>query len=159
MNITITLSNHGNFGEWVLVSLYAYSSSNNTIVLIGSKTAFVPVGGNPTVAMNWTTTNVPYYGNYKLQATVGAVQNENHLADNEFIDSGFNVTGVGDITSKAFLVPDRDVKAPDVSLVSSKYGAKTGEALYDPNCDLNGDLRILAQDVSRISSLFGTHYP
>jgi len=159
MNISVTLSNHGDYGEWVFVSLYAYSSSNNTILLIGNALAYVTVGGNPTVAMNWTTTNVPYYGNYRLQATVGAVQNENHLADNEFIDSGFNVTGVGDITSKAFLVPDRDVKAPDVSLVSSKYGAKTGEALYDPNCDLNGDLRILAQDVSRISSLFGTHYP
>jgi hypothetical protein len=159
MNISVTLSNHGDYGEWVFVSLYAYSSSNNTIVLIGSALAYVTAGGNPTVGMNWTTTNVPYYGNYTLQATVGAVQNENHLADNEFIDSGFNVTGVGDITSNAFLVPDRVVLVQDVSSASSKYGSATGQALYNPNCDLNGDGKILVQDVSRICSLYGTRYP
>ena len=159
MDNTVTLSNDGDFGEFVDVSLYAYSSSNNTIALIGRKTIFVPVGGSPTVTMNWTSTNVPWYGNYTLVATVSAVQNENNLANNEFIDSGLVVTGFCDITSRTFLVPDRKVDVTDVSFVASRFGSKAGDGRYHPNCDLNEDGKIDAKDVSPVAQAYGTKYP
>jgi hypothetical protein len=159
MYVNVTLSNHGDYDEWVEVSLYAYSSSNNTIVLVGNDTIFVPAGYYRYTPFVWTTTNVPWYGNYSLQATVRAVQYENNLMDNEFLDSGFNVTGVGDITGRSFLVPDRQVTAPDVAFAASRYGSLTGQALYDPNGDITGDYKIDVKDVAKIASLYGTRYP
>jgi hypothetical protein len=159
MDITVTLSNHGDSDEMVDVSLYAYSSQNNTIVLIGSKTAFVSKGTNPTVSWNWTSTMVPWYGNYTLHATAAAVQNENNLADNEFIGGGLVVSGFCDIASRVWLTPDRKVLAEDVSFVSSRFGAKTGDGRYHPNADLNGDYKINAIDVSPVSARYGTKYP
>jgi hypothetical protein len=159
--INITLSNHGDFDETVEVTLYAYSSPNNTMVIVGNAVVTINKGTAPVVSITWTSTNVPWYGNYTLHATIGPVQDENNLTDNEFIDSGLVVTGLGDISSIAEpYSPDRKVNVVDVALVASKYGAKANDPTsnYDPNADIDCNYKIDVRDVSPVASVYGTKY-
>jgi hypothetical protein len=150
--ITITLSNHGNFPETVEVTLYAYSSSNNTMVLIGNRTVTVNPGTTPVVSMTWTSTNVPYYGNYTLHATIGPVQDENNLIDNEFTDNGFLITGLGDVNG------DRKCDMKDIGSIAKGFGTHSGDRWYYPNYDINCDYKIDMKDVGMAARYFGTYY-
>lgn len=151
--ITVTLSNHGNFVETVEVTLYAYSSSNNTIVVVGNVTVTINPGAAPVVSITWTSTNVPYYGNYTLYASIGPVQDEDYLLDNEYVDSGLLVTGVGDVTG------DRKCDGKDIALISKAFGTLVGQPLYNPNADINCDYKVDGKDIAIASKKFGTIYP
>jgi WD40 repeat protein len=151
--INITLSNHGNYFETVEVTLYAYSSPNNTMVVVGNASVTIAPGTNPVISITWNSTNVPYYGNYTLYATIGPVRNENNLTDNEFIDSGLVVTGVGDVSG------DRTVNIVDVSLAAKAFGTVPGNPRYNPNADINCDYTINIVDVSIAAKNFGKNYP
>jgi len=156
--INITLSNHGDFDETVEVTLYAYSSSNNTMIVVGNETVTILKGTNPVVSITWTSTKVPYYGNYTLHATIGPVQDENNLTDNEFVDSGLMITGVGDING------DRKVDVKDVYAVGKCFGTTIDGPnppgrVYDPNCDINCDYKIDTKDYYIPCKWYGTVYP
>jgi hypothetical protein len=150
--INITLSNHGSFTETVEVTLYAYSSSNNTMRVVGNVTVTIAPGTAPVVSIDWFSTNVPYYGNYTLLATIGPVQDENNLADNEFIDSGLVVTGMGDING------DRKCELKDIYAVAKAYNSYPGQPKYDPNCDINCDYKIELKDYYTVSKAYGKNY-
>jgi hypothetical protein len=154
--INITLSNDGDYAETVDLTLYAYSSSNNTMIVAATSSFVLAVGAHPTVTMWWNSTNVPYYGNYTLIAIVGAVQDENNLTNNEFVDSGLLITGVGDIAPNP---PDRWTDIRDVSKVSKGYGQNAGQPLYQPDCDFNCDGIVDIRDVTVPSKKYGTYYP
>jgi WD40 repeat protein len=152
--IKVELSNHGNYTEIVEVTLYAYSSSTNTIVVVGSvfMNPFLP--GTGVWLITWFVPSwLPYYGNYTLHATIGPVQDENYLVDNEFIDSGLLVTGPGDITG------DRKVDGKDVAIISKGYGSITGQPKYAPNGDINCDYKIDGKDLAVVSKNYGKTYP
>jgi hypothetical protein len=150
--INITLSNHGDFTETVEVTLYAYSASNNTIVVAGNVTVTIAPGTSPVVSITWNSTNVPYYGNYTLYATIGPAQDEINVADNEFIDSGLVITGVGDING------DRKCDLKDVYAVAKAYGSYAGWPKYDPNCDINCDYKIDLKDYYITTKNYGKVY-
>lgn len=150
--INVTLSNDGDFTETAEVGLYAYSSSNNTLVLIGKKTVTIVPGTNPVISMTWNSTNVPFYGNYTLYATIGPVANEIDVYDNQFTDSGLFITGVGDLNT------DRKCDMKDISAVAKAFGSNAGDARYHPNLDLNCDGKIDMKDISTVAKKFGAVY-
>jgi hypothetical protein len=150
--INITLSNHGSFTETVEVTLYAYSFSNNTIRVAGNVTVTIAPGANPVVSITWASTNVPYYGNYTLYATIGPVQDENYLVDNEFVDYGLVITGLGDVNG------DRKCDLKDVYAVAKAYGGVAGDSKYDPNCDINCDYKVDLKDYYITTKNYGKVY-
>jgi hypothetical protein len=151
--INITLSNHGDFIETVEVRLYAYSPSNNTLVLVGNITVTINPGTNPIVSMDWNSTNVPYYGNYTLYATIGPVQDEINVYDNEFIDCNFLIVGLGDID------PNRWVEMKDIRPIAKAFDKYPGDPVYHPNCDLNCDYYIDMKDLRPAAKAFNAVYP
>jgi hypothetical protein len=150
--ITVTLSNRGNYPETVEITLYAYSSSNNTLRVCGNTTVIIQPRTAPVVSIDWLSTSVPYYGNYTLCATIGPVQDENNLVDNEFIDSGLVVTGVGDING------DRKCDLKDVLAVALVYGSSTGQPKYHPDLDIVCDYKIDLKDYMVTALNYGKNY-
>jgi len=151
--ITITLSNHGDYTETVEVTLYAYSSSNNTLIVINNTVVTITPGATPIISIDWLVPAwLPYYGNYTLHAVIGPVQDENYLVDNGFIDSGLLVTGPGDITG------DRKVDGKDVAIVAKGFGTVSGQSKYAPNGDITCDYKIDGKDVAIVSKNYGKIY-
>jgi len=151
-DITVTLSNHGDYTETVEVTLYAYSSSNNTIAFCGNKTVTIAPGATPSINITWTSTNVPYYGTYILHATIGPVQDENNLVDNEFIDQGILITGVGDIDG------NRKVEIKDIAAIAKAFGSRAGQPAYHPNLDIDCNYKIEVKDIAISAKYFGKVY-
>jgi hypothetical protein len=152
--INITLSNHGGFTETVEVTLYAYSSTNNTMIVAGNSVVTIAPGTAPIISITWNVSStVPYYGNYTLHATIGPVQDENNLTDNEFIDTGLVVTGPYDVNG------DRKVNLVDVFNVALAFGSKAGDAAYKPDLDVNCDYKINLVDYFNTALRFGRNYP
>ncbi|RLC79248.1 MAG: hypothetical protein DRJ03_23830 [Chloroflexi bacterium] len=54
---------------------------------------------------------------------------------------------------------DGTVDIMDVVYVTSRYGAREGDALYDPNSDLNGNKEIDICDVVAVTAQYGKDFP
>jgi hypothetical protein len=157
-NISITLSNHGDYTETVEVTLYLYSAANNTMVLANSTVVTIAPGAAPVVNLDWNVLAwVPYYGNYTLHAIIGPVSDENNLTDNRYIDSGLVVTGLCDINGDR-KVNLADTFAIDLAFGSTPTNAASNGAPYRPNLDWNCDYKINLQDSFKAHLLFGTNY-
>lgn len=154
--INVTLSNHGNFTETVEVTLYAYSSQNNTMVVVGSQVVTIAPGATPVVGFIWTPTNVPYYGNYTMVAAIGPVQDENDLVDNEVTDGGLVVVGAGDVK---WWDGGRIVDLYDALYFAGTFNKRPWDPEYVQGNDIKSDKWIDIYDAIVLAGNYNRSYP
>jgi WD40 repeat protein len=153
--ITIAANNNGDFAETVEITLYAYSSATNAMIVINTTIVVIPAhAALKAISLYWQVPSwLPYYGNYTLYLTVSAVSVENNLVDNEFIDSGLVVTGPGDVTG------DRKCDGKDVAVLSRGFDKIPGDPKYSPDGDVIWSLKIDGKDIAVVSKYFDSKYP
>lgn len=142
MNISITVTNKGDFPETFEVILYA----NETEI----ETKEIALQDDASSALTFTWNTAGYgKGNYILSAYAQPVQGEIKIADNLFIDNWVKVAIVGDVNV------DGTVDIYDLIMVATSFGSRIGDQTYNPNTDINNDGTIDIYDLIIVASHFG----
>ena len=139
--IDVQATNKGNRIETVNLTIHI----NTTII---TQTINLTLGTkNITFTIN--TTNWAK-GSYTLNAYAWPVPDENNTDDNNLTYNGIIIITVPGDTDG-----DRDIDIYDIVRLASVYGAKKGEARYNPNCDIDGNNEINIYDVVIATSRYG----
>lgn len=142
VNISVAIMNQGDFTENFNVTTYANTTTIQTInVTLASENFTIITFMCNTIGMT--------KGNYTISASASIVPNETETADNALIDGWVYVGLPGDVDA------DGDVDIYDIVLITSVYGSKRDESLYNPNVDINDDGTINIYDVVIATSRYG----
>jgi hypothetical protein len=145
-NISITLMNKGDFTETFNVTV------NASMTVLASQRITLESGSIISIMLTWNTTDFAK-GNYTISATA-MLLGENNPDDNTFISPVIvQVAMPGDVHT------DGDIDIYDIVLITSVYGSKKGEQLYNPNVDINGDGTINIYDIAIAISRYGEKDP
>ena len=144
VDIDVTIENQGSDEATFNVSLYW----NDTI--IGTFTNITLTGLNSlTISFTWNTSGWTK-GVYIISAHASLVPGETNTDDNTLIyDRAVIITVPGDTDG------DRDIDIYDIVRLASVYGAKRGEARFNPNCDIDSNGEINIYDVVIATSGYG----
>jgi len=143
--IRVQAENKGNRLETVNVTVYVNTSIITQTVNLTIGTTIITFTLNTT---GWTK------GNYTINAYAWPVPGETQTKDNTFTYEGFiKITVPGDTDG------DRDIDIYDIVRLASIYGAKKGEARFNPNCDIDGNDVINIYDVVIATSRYGYKEP
>jgi len=163
LNVTVTVSNEGDFAENANVKLWAQNSTDT--FLVNENNIGTTPGTLTDITMQWDTTGFAK-GNYTLFATVDIVYNEIDVYDNNLVDGTVIVSYPGDISGPEG-VPDGLVDIDDVGFVALRYGSYPGHDVglgWDPLADITGpegvpDDLIDIDDVMFIALRYGQYDP
>jgi len=142
VSISVTVENQGSLAETVAVTVY-YDANT-----IGTQGATLNAGTLRALEFTWNTTGVPK-GTYTISANVSVVPGETDLADNNYIDGVVTVTIAGDVDG------DNDVDSMDLFTLAAVYGTKTGDPLYNSECDFDDDGDIDSMDLFTLAANYG----
>jgi ABC-type transport system substrate-binding protein len=157
VDIKVTVENQGGQSETFNLLLKANDS------IVQTEPVSISVGSSMIVAFTWNTSGWAK-GNYTISAEA-SIAIDIDPADNNLTGGWIVVSMVGDIRDRYGGPPDGKCTAPDVSYISSLYGAKYPDPKYDPDCDQTSrnygvpDWQITAPDVSLVSSHYGAVDP
>jgi hypothetical protein len=126
-NITVGLSNVGDYNEMVTYHVYAGSWDNE----IWSETVILHAGEYNEFTFPWNTTG--YYGTYTLWVTVDPIEG----------------TAVGDFNY------DGSVDSSDLGMMGAAWGSFEGDTNWNPICDLNLDGTIDSSDLGALGAHWG----
>jgi hypothetical protein len=149
-DLTAMVANLGGYDETFNVTLYANQTA------FGVQMVMLPVGNSTTLAFIWNTTGYAY-GNYTIKAVADTLPDETSVSDNTLTDGTVYVGIVGDINA------DHKVDMKDISMVAKAFGAKPGDARWNPNADMTGptrgvpDGKVDMRDISAAAKNFGKH--
>ena len=143
-NISVVVSNLGNFPEDAWVTLYYDIASNRSI---GAYPVALDVGQNYILQFIWNTEGVPC-GNYTLTA-VATIAN----GSNTFTDGNITVRLVGDVNG------DGRVDLKDIALVARAFGSTPSSPNWNPYADINGDGIVNMKDIILVARHFGEQLP
>ena len=142
--IDVTIENQGSDDTTFDVSIYVNDTTIGTftnITLSGLESMIISYTWNTS---GWTK------GVYTISAHASLVPGETNTDDNTLIYNGeVIITVPGDTDG------DRDIDIYDIVRLASVYGAKKGEARYNPNCDIDGNDKINIYDVVIATSRYG----
>lgn len=148
----VTITDQGDYAENFNVTVYA----NTTI--IASQNVTLPAGNSTTVMFTWNTSGF-VYGNYALSANASILDGGTNITNN-FIGGMVTVTIPGDLDGNF------NVALSDLVLLALAYGTTPAsggqpEALHawNPNADINGDLKIDSTDLAILANHYGQHNP
>jgi hypothetical protein len=150
MNIKVTIFNYGNNTEHSNVTIYASTTVIHTyenIPLISRNFT--------TITFTWNTSGFDY-GNYTLSAFAWPVPGETSTADNNFTGGWIIVAMVGDITGPDGW-PDGKCDMRDIGYAARRFMITPTHPLWDPNADINNDLKIDMKDIGTVAKHFGEH--
>jgi len=147
INISVTISNKGDFTENVTVTLY-YNITLNQVV--GTQQTRLLPGENETLLFVWNTQGVTYNCNCTLTA-VATIPVDVNPADNTLTQGNIRVRIMGDITG------DGKVDGRDITLAALAFGTTPGKPRWNPDLDINQDGRIDGRDLVLIALNFGKH--
>jgi hypothetical protein len=150
-NIIVTVTNQGLFTETFNVTVYANTTS------IASQDVTLSSRSSTTITFTWNTSGF-VKGNYTISAYAWPIQGETDTADNTLADGWIIVSMVGDITGPDGW-PDGKCDMRDVRAVAKLFGINYPDPRYDPNCDINDDLKIDMKDVRAVAKQFGKTDP
>ncbi len=105
-----------------------------------------------TLTLLWNTTGLAY-GNYTIWAKASPILNETSTTDNTLADGWVIVTIPGDVDGNF------KVDIFDVVKITSCYGKKRGDLLYNPNADIDDNGVISIFDVVLCTGNYGKKYP
>jgi len=167
LNISINISNTGNFTQITNVTAYYNLIPIQTIIVEN----LVPYETR-TITFIWNTAGVAK-GNYTITAKANTVSDETNIKDNERIGGWVIVAMIGDITGLGGY-PDGKCDMRDVGMVAQAftalYNASDGwywhptpcnQCPHNPNCDITGqaaglsDGKIDMRDVGLVAKHFG----
>jgi parallel beta-helix repeat protein len=140
--INVTVQNQGSLTQVFDVTVYANTSIIQTLSI------YLTSGSSTTRTITWSTTGWTK-GAYTLKVFVTIVPGETDTADNTFTYGIVKVTVPGDTDG------DRDIDIYDIVKIASAYGAKRGEARFNPNCDIDSNDVINIYDVVIATSRYG----
>jgi len=143
VNITVDITNTGNFTEIFNVAVYADTTIIGTLVDITLES-----GSFTIITFTWNTTGFAK-GNYTIWAYAWPVQGEKDVADNTHTNSWILVTFPGDVNG------DGKVRVDDVLSIALAFGSNYGDPEYNPNLDINYDGKIRVDDVLTAALNFG----
>jgi len=143
LNVTVIAMNEGTSVETFNVTAYYNGGSIGTRTI----TNLAP-GVSATVNFIWNTTGVAK-GTYTISANASEVTEETDTADNGYVDGIVKVKMLGDVDG------DSDVDSMDLFTLAAVYGTKTGDPLYNPNCDFDGDGDIDSMDLFTLAANYG----
>jgi len=140
--INVTVQNQGSQTQIFNITLYANTNVIQTLQL------YLLSGKTATRTITWSTVGWTK-GAYTIKATVTIIPAETDKADNTFVYGIIKITVPGDTDG------DRDIDIYDIVRIASAYGAKRGEARFDPNCDIDSNDVINIYDVVIATSRYG----
>jgi parallel beta-helix repeat protein len=145
LQVSVQAANKGNRLEITNIILHL----NTTTI---TKTANLTIGTN---TKNFTINTTSWIkGTYTINAYAWPVPDETQTEDNTFTyNSSIIITVPGDTDG------DRDIDIYDIVRLASIYGAKKGEARFNPNCDIDGNGEINIYDVVIATSRYGYKEP
>lgn len=145
--ITITVKNNGTAPESFNVKAYYNNITIGTVTInnLGPLSQL-------TVNINWNTSGLTPYTSYMIWTAASVVQNEINLTNNVFEFGEIWVKILADINN------DRKIDIYDVVMITSIYGAKRGDSIWNPQIDLNPDGKIDIYDVVVATSKYGYKY-
>ena len=147
MNINVTITNQGDYPETFNVTLYANTTE------IGTQEITLASGSFTTLTFTWNTTGFAK-GNYTIWAYAWPVRGETDTADNTFNNSWVIVAMVGDLTGPNKW-PDGKVDMRDIGSAARLFGVSFPDPYYNPNFDIDNDLKIDMKDIAEIAKQFG----
>jgi parallel beta-helix repeat protein len=137
INISVTVTNEGDFPETVTVTLYYNITANQ---IIGIQTINLNIGESQTLIFIWDTTGVEYCHNYTITA-VAETTFDNDPSDNILADGKIKVRIIGDING------DGVVDMKDIYGVALAFGSYPGHRRWNPDADLNQDGKVDIKDI------------
>ena len=147
VEVNATVENQGDFDETFNVTAYADTD------VIGEQQVTLNPGENKTLTFTWDTTGFPY-GNYTISAVADTVSGETQTGDNtDTADEDIKVGIAGDVNA------DGTVNILDAIRLAGAFGAKSGDAKWNPNADINGDGVVNILDAIKLAGNFGKSEP
>jgi hypothetical protein len=141
-NVSVMVTNHGDFAETFDVTLYANATS------IALQTVNLGSGTSETVVFTWNTAGF-VNGNYYMRAVAETVPGEIETLDNARGYRSVIVTTPGDING------DKIVNVLDLHTLGRAYGATPISVNWKPNLDINNDLIINMLDLRILNDHWG----
>jgi hypothetical protein len=145
--VSATIQNLGDFPETFKVTVCA-----NTAV-INQTQITLAISESTTITFLWNTTDFSY-GNYTVSAYAWPVPGETYTANNNF-----TLTGVVHVTISGDINGDFKVSLSDLVLLANAYGAKPGDAKWNPNADIDSNDAVGLSDLVILAQHYGEHYP
>jgi len=143
INISVTVSNPGDFEEIFNVTFYVNGSLAGSITNINLKPKDSEV-----VTFIWDTTGYAK-GNYYINATIASVAGETHTIDNTALYGWILVSLPGDVDG------DHDVDIFDIVSMAGVYGVSKPDPQYDPYADIDNDGDIDIFDIVAAAGNYG----
>jgi hypothetical protein len=145
LNITVTAANPGEYPEPFNVIVYA----NTTVV--ETRTVNNLNGISTVLDFSWNTTGFAK-GNYTLNGYAQPVPGETNTADNNFSSPTAVLVTIlpGDL-----LPPFGVVDMKDIAYISKRFSTDPSKPLWNPNADINGDVRVNMKDIAITVDNFG----
>ena len=147
LNISVTITNKGNFTETFNFTAYA-----NTTIIGTFMNVILSSGNSATVTFTWNTAGFAK-GNYTISAYAEPVPGETDTADNTFTDGWVIVAMVGDVDG------DGRVSGLDLTTVAWSFGSYPSHPRWNPNADIDGDNKVSGYDLTVTAKNFGKADP
>jgi hypothetical protein len=141
-NISVTISNVGDFAEDVTVTLYYNITAD---LIIGSFQIQLAMAQNFTYKFTWNTAVDVAYGTYTLTA-VATIPTGSYT----YVDGNITVRLVGDVNG------DGKVDLRDLAAVARAYGSTPGSPNWNPAADINGDGIVNMKDIALVVRFLGS---
>jgi len=110
-------------------------------------------GSSTILTFTWNNTGFAK-GNHTIKAVAEIVPVEIDTADNNFTDGWVIIAMVGDIT-RAEGYSNGKVDIRDVGAVAVLHDVNYPDPDYNPNCDINSDLKIDIKDIAIVAIHYG----
>jgi hypothetical protein len=149
MRINVTLTNQGDQNLVFSVTTYANATEIATI-----RDLNLAAGKTVNATFTWNTTGFAK-DNYTINAYAWPVPGETSTQNNNLTSSILvTVAMPSDLQS-----PIGKVDMKDIAYVAKRFGTRPGDALWDPNADINDDDKVDMKDVAIAAKNFGKTDP
>jgi len=147
--INATITNEGRYTETFNVTIYA-----NTTIIATLTNITLESRNSTALIFTWNTSGFAK-GNYATSAYIWPIPGETDTTDNTFVDGHVIVAMPGDITGSTPGFPDGKVDIRDIATAARAFESYPGHPRWDPNCDINNDLKVNIIDIAAIARQFG----
>jgi len=143
-NVSITVSNIGDFPENTWVTLYCNITADKSI---SAYPIYLDMGQSYTLQFTWNTAGTPCL-NYTLTAVATILTGSNTLSE-----GNITVRLMGDVNG------DGRVDMKDIAIVARAFGSTPGSPNWNPAADVGGFGIVNMKDIALVARNFGQNYP